>query len=160
MRQRVDCGYQANNLHTGRVMTTTNIGSCNCCGNCGCSNCLWRWVFDEPTMAYKWTIIDGCGGGSGSTEPCCGCPSPPRMGEYEEEEYPIACVGISNNKCACTTCTGWWDAFLLEWVPNTGCKNTLTNIFYPVCVCDLSVLTDVGTVHGEISRNVACTCSP
>lgn len=160
MRQRVDCGYQENNNHTGRVMTTTNIGPCNCCGNaCGCSNCLWRWIYDESTMAYKWSIIDGCGGGDGSSEPCCGCPTPPRMGEYEDEEYQIACVGAVD-KCECTTCTGWWDAFLVEWVPNTGCKNTLTNIFYPACVCDLSVLTEVGTVHGEISRNVACTCSP
>lgn len=139
-------------------MSTTNIGPCNCCTACGCSNCLWRWIWNEPTMSYIWSIIDGCGGGDGSTEPCCGCPSPPRMGAYEDEEYQIACVGISNNKCACTSCTGVWDAFLSQWVSPTACKNTLTNITYGVCVCDLSQNTDIGTTHGEISRNIACTC--
>ncbi len=134
------------------LTTETNIGPCGCCsGSCNCTlvNCLWRWVDGA------WTIIDYCGGGDGSTAPCCGCPDPPRDGE-EDEEYPIVCVGAAD-KCICTTCTGWWDSFLVEWVPATGCKNTLTNIFYPACVCDLSGI-EAGTEHGEISRPQACTC--
>jgi hypothetical protein len=108
-------------------------------------------------MAYKWTEIDKCGGGDGASEPCCGCPSPPRMGEYEDEEYQINCVGATDT-CACTSCTGVWDAFLSQWVSPTVCKNTLTNIFYGVCNCDLSINTDIGTTHGEISRGIACRC--
>lgn len=155
MRQRVDCGYQANNNHTGRVMTTTNIGPCNCCANaCGCSNCLWRWVYDGTTMTYIWSIVDGCGGGDGSGEPCCGCPSPPRMGEYEEEEYQIGCVGT--NRCSCTQCNFWWDSFLVEWVPNTGCADQFGTTF-GACACT-SVGLPAGTTHGEISQPVSCNC--
>jgi hypothetical protein len=49
---------------------------------------------------------------------------------------------------------------LSQWVSPTVCKNTLTNIFYGVCNCDLSINTDIGTTHGEISRGIACRCSP
>jgi hypothetical protein len=137
-------------------MATTNIGPCACCGNaCGCSNCLWRWIYDESTMAYIWSVIDGCGGGDGSNEPCCGCPTPLRMGAYAEEEYLIACVGT--NRCTCTSCDFWWDSFLLEWVPNTGCKN-IHNILTPACVCPTTAGSRVGSVHGELSGPVVCGC--
>ena len=140
-------------------MATTNIGPCACCGGgggpaCGCSNCLWQWIYNEATMAFAWTIIDYCGGGDGSNEPCCGCPSPPRMGDYPEEEYPIACVGT--NRCTCTQCNFWWDSFLVEWVPNTGCKD-INNIVTTACVCTSAGL-GAGSTHGEISGPVTCGC--
>jgi hypothetical protein len=133
------------------MATTTNIGACACCGSvCSCSlvNCLWRWVDGG------WTIIDYCGGGDGSSAPCCNCPSPPRDGE-EDEEYPIACNG-STNSCSCTQCTGWWDSFLVEWVPATGCIDQYGATKY-ACVCNLSGL-EPGTTHGEISPPTPCTC--
>ena len=138
-------------------MATTNIGPCACCGGdtaCGCSNCLWRWVYNESTMSLAWLIIDGCGGGDGSNEPCCGCPSPPRMGDYEDEEYTIACVGT--NRCNCTQCNFWWDSFLVEWVPNDGCTDQYGTVT-TACVCTSDGL-GAGSTHGEISMPVPCGC--
>ena len=140
-------------------MSTYSIGPCNCCTACGCSSCLWRWIYFEATMSYQWSIIDGCGGGSGSSEPCCGCPSPPRMGEYEDEEYQINCVlGGNINRCSCTQCSFWWDAFLVEWVPLTGCTDQYgTVVGSGTCTCSSDGLAP-GTTHNENSGPQPCGC--
>lgn len=150
------CRDKTADINTGwgtlLMATTTNIGPCACCGGTSCSctltNCLWKWVDGA------WTIIDYCGGGDGSSKPCCDCPNPPRDGIEEDEEYPIACTGA--NSCSCTQCSGWWDEFLVEWVPQTGCLDQY-GALKSACVCDLSGLAP-GTVHHEDSGPQPCTC--
>lgn len=150
-------------------MTTTNIGPCGCCGGgegCPCTqnNCLFRWEYVAENSNWQWIPIDLCGGGDGSSEPCCACGEVGRNGDYDGEEVQVPCISESNgDRCSCCVCDWWWDSFLVEWVPNEGCRKVTViddvTYEYPcaaTCLC--SPPTEPGTTHGEISSPIFCGC--
>jgi hypothetical protein len=81
------------------------------------------------------------------------------MGNYEEEEYQINCtLGGNTNRCSCTHCSFWWDAFLLEWVPFTGCTNQYGVVVGSgTCTCSNAGLAP-GTTHNQNSGPITCGC--
>lgn len=151
-------------------MTTTNIGPCGCCGQaapCPCSdtNCLFVWEFvADPINANMWVAIDLCGGGDGSTQPCCFCEEPNRDGDYLGEQVTVACSPLnSGDKCTCCFCNFIWDGFLEEWQLNQTCKKitVIDDVTYEYdcpgqCLCSPPVGS--GSFHGEISGPIFCGC--
>jgi len=150
-------------------MTTTNIGPCECCGGAGCpcseTNCLFVWEFvADPINANMWVTIDLCGGGDGSTQPCCTCEEPQTPGDYLGEMRQVPCGPLnSGDKCTCCFCNFVWDEFLGEWLPNQTCKRitTIDDVTYEYncpgeCFCSPPVGS--GSFHGEISGPIFCGC--
>ena len=139
-------------------MPTNDIGPCECCGgteDCPCSVCTRRWVYHAEILVYQWDVIDGCGGGDGSSEPCCGCPPPGAPGEYEGQEIELECTqGAGTNKCNCTHCFATWDAFTEEWVPGTCIAPN--DAVAATCSCPVAQLGP-GNEHGQMVY-VLCGC--
>lgn len=137
-------------------MPTTNIGPCECCGgteNCPCSTCLYQWL--DYGSGFAWQIIDLCGGGDGSSEPCCDCPAPVGQGSYDGEPQQQNCTqGSGTNKCNCTACIAQWNAFTEQWEVYEACKAG-NGTLYPSCRC--IVPTIPGTQHGK-RVGVTCGC--
>jgi len=145
-------------------MGITNIGPCGCCGQvgpcpCSDSNCLYIWEFvADPINANMWVIIDMCGGGDGSTEPCCGCDEPSSPGEYlgEMRQTPCVPIAVGNTRCNCFHCTITWDAFLDQWNPGY-CLGPNYESNAIGCNCPTSGF-EPGTFHGQTLENVICGC--
>lgn len=145
-------------------MSQTNIGPCQCCGQaagCPCSqiNCLFVWEFvADPINANMWVAIDLCGGGDGSTMPCCNCTEPDTPGDYLGEMRLTWCFPIANgnDQCNCFSCTITWDGFLEQWIPGTCIGPDNSPSVYD-CSCPTAGI-DPGTSHGQTIENIICGC--
>jgi len=139
-------------------MPTTDIGPCECCGGaggCPCTTCLYQWL--DIGSGFDWQIIDFCGGGDGSSEPCCSCPPAVGVGTYDGEEQVQNCSQISpfTNKCDCTHCYATWNAFTQMWEAGV-CLSADETSSYVNCNCSTALLSP-GDEHGQMLY-VICGC--
>jgi hypothetical protein len=148
-------------------MTTTNIGSCGCCGGaspCPCSTisvCYWEWdgTTWQPLGGANPNPCDGVDEFDRSRSPCCECPGPPLYdGTQVGETGTRYCQANPNETsvCSCFQCVITWDSFLQEWTPGT-CLGPDGQTGAYTCNCPTDF--PAGTTHGEQISNVICGCA-
>ena len=161
-RHHRDEGHYLNTRRGAALMTTSNIGPCNCCGEvCTCSGTT-TWTFNGTTNYW---VSSPCS--NYAANPCCEAKigdtidifynplywSPPWV---EGMSFVSTCRNeFGHDRCNCTVCILTWDDFLQSWSVTTGCTHPTANTLHSACECPTP--ENNGTTHGE-TVSLSCGC--